>query len=286
MTPRIPALNTFSAIKKEIAEIMICYFDGMDDNLYVTEIGHSKLKVTRVIDPRIREEYLLHMVISGCCKFCEFDVPSQSALLISRNVKHSFSADPGFEHYWIGFGGKLASKMLIDHQRPADKHAHLQFSSFPFVQDLLALAFTRCCETSNEQIAISTLNACFGLLSNKHTQISKPNDIDRAIRFMENNYHRKITMVQIADHVNLSEKHLCRKFAQKTGIPPQKYLLRIRMEAARQFLLNSDLKVKEIAYSVGYDSPLSLSAMYKQFYGISPVDDRLQNQSQPPSETP
>jgi AraC-like DNA-binding protein len=264
---------------------MICYFDGMDENLYVTELGHSKPSKPRTIEPRIREEYLLHIVINGCCKFCEFDVPSESALLISRNVKHSFSADVGFEHYWIGFGGKLASKLLIDHGLSADKHAHLQFSSFPFVHDLLELAHKRCCETANEQIALSTLNACMGLLSDKQMQISKPNDIERAIRFMENNYHRKITMEQISEYVNLSEKHLCRKFTQNMGIPPQKYLLRIRMEAARQFLLNSDLKVKEIAYSVGYDSPLSLSAMYKQFYGISPVEDRLRNQSQSPSES-
>ena len=258
----------------------------MDKNLYVTEFGYSRVSQKRVIEPRIRKEYLFHIVINGCCKFCEFDVPPQSGLLISKNVKHSFSVDPGYEHYWIGFGGKLASKLLIDHGLSADKHTHLQFSSFPFVGDLLALAYNRCCETSNEQIAISTLNACLDLLSDKQMQISKQNDIERAIRFMKNNYHRKITIEQIAEYVNLSEKHLCRKFTQKTGIPPQKYLLRIRMEAARQFLLNSNLKVKEIAYSVGYDSPMSLSAMYKQFYGISPVDDRLQNQSQPPSETP
>ena len=264
---------------------MISYFDGMNENLYVTEFGYSRVSQTKVIEPRIREEYLFHIVINGCCKFCEFDVPPQSALLISKNVKHSFSVDPGYEHYWIGFGGKLASKLLINHGLSADKHMHLQFSTFPFVRDLLTLAHNRCCETSNEQIAISTLNACMSLLSDKNKQISKPGDIERAIRFMENNYHRKISMEQIAEYVNLSEKHLCRKFTQKTGISPQKYLLRIRMEAARQFLMNSDLKVKEIAYSVGYDSPLSLSAMYKQFYGISPMDDRLRNQQQTSQDT-
>lgn len=264
---------------------MICYFDGMNKDLHVTEFGHSRISRKNIIEPRIREDYLLHIVVNGVNKFCEFDVPAKSALLIAKNVKHSFYVDPDYEHYWIGFGGKLAPKLLIDHGLPVNKHAHLQFSSFSYVCDLLALAFNRCCQTPDEQVAISTLTACMVLLLDEHTQISKLNDIERAIRFMENNYHRKITMVQIAEHVNLSEKHLCRKFIQQTGEAPQKRLLRIRMVAARQFLLNTDLKVKEIAYSVGYSTPLSFSTMYKQFYGISPMDDRLRNQQQTSQDT-
>lgn len=264
---------------------MICYFDGMNKDLHVTEFGHSRISRKNIIEPRIREDYLLHIVVNGVNKFCEFDVPAKSALLIAKNVKHSFYVDPDYEHYWIGFGGKLAPKFLLDHGLAVDKHVRLQFSSFSYVCDLLALAFNRCCETNDEQIALSTLTACLVLVLDEHTQISKLNDIERAIRFMENNYHRKITMVQIAEHVNLSEKHLCRKFIQQTGEAPQKRLLRIRMVAARQFLLNTDLKVKEIAYSVGYSTPLSFSTMYKQFYGISPMDDRLRNQQQTSQDT-
>lgn len=53
-------------------------------------------------------------------------------------------------------------------------------------------------------------------------------------------------------------------------MPPQKYLLKVRMERARELLLTGDMTVAETADSVGYTSPLTFSQMYKKYYGISP----------------
>jgi len=48
----------------------------------------------------------------------------------------------------------------------------------------------------------------------------------------------------------------------------------VRMEKARDLLRETDLKVKEVAYSVGYTSLLGFSEMYKRHFGISPSFDR------------
>lgn len=58
------------------------------------------------------------------------------------------------------------------------------------------------------------------------------------------------------------------------GEPVGTFIVRTRTEAAARLLRYSDLPVAEIAYRIGYASPSSLSKVFRQFYGISPLDYR------------
>lgn len=252
----------------------VCYFDGECRELYITELGHSKTKEEKIVNVRVREEYLLHIVVSGVCRFCEFDVPCGNALVISSGLKHHFSVDRGYEHYWFGFGGEKAAELLNEYGIDTNRHVLLPVHNFNYVCDLLELSLKYCLAEKNEQTAVLTLKTCLGLLEQNKKQTGNASDVERATRFMQNNYHRGIRMSDVADHINVSEKHLCRLFVQRLGIPPQRYLIDIRMKKARELLLSTDLRVKEVSHSVGYPSQLNFSAMYKKYYGISPVFER------------
>lgn len=252
--------------------VHILRFDGEREDLYVTEFGHHRVDRVKTVGPRVRREFLLHFVVTGECCFSDFTVPAGDAFFIARGVRHSFSIAPGYEHFWIGFGGSGAEKLL--EAWGVDPRCHCSFPGGATVaQALLALGYDRCRQKLGERSALSTLMGVLPLLVAKKPVVW--NDVQRAKRFMDNNYYERITMLQVADYVSLSEKHLCRKFRRVYGLPPQKYLLQVRMEKARKLLRESELMVKEVAQSVGYESLLGFSEMYRRYFGISPSLDRL-----------
>ena len=58
------------------------------------------------------------------------------------------------------------------------------------------------------------------------------------------------------------------------GEPIGTFIVRTRTEAAARLLRHSELPIADIAYRIGYSSPSSLSKVFKQFYGISPLEYR------------
>jgi YesN/AraC family two-component response regulator len=61
-------------------------------------------------------------------------------------------------------------------------------------------------------------------------------------------------------------------FKQETGESPINYLIKIRMEKAKELLVKEELSVKEIANSVGYQDAYHFSKLFKKYTGNSPSD--------------
>ena len=78
-------------------------FNKDNSYFYLTEFGYNYLIKHRNEPPRIRNDYLLHIVIKDTLHFSAFDVPEGKALLICKGQKHHFNVSPGYEHYWFGF---------------------------------------------------------------------------------------------------------------------------------------------------------------------------------------
>ncbi|MEM1359354.1 MAG: helix-turn-helix domain-containing protein, partial [Bacteroidota bacterium] len=72
----------------------------------------------------------------------------------------------------------------------------------------------------------------------------------------------------------LSRSQLGRKVKALTGQSPAVYLRALRLQKARQLLLQSSLSIKEIAYDVGFSNPAYFSSSYSEVYGESPSKTR------------
>ena len=249
---------------------MIHFFEGENDGFYITEYGHSVVEKTRVIGPRVRNGYLLHIVISDVCRFSEFDVTGGEALLIAKNKKHDFTVNARYEHFWFCFDGDNVTKLLSVFDIADNRHIHFYISDFERVKDILFTTFAELHKTKSEVAAKSALLSVLPYMREKDG-VGRT-DVMRAKLFIERNYRHKISMCDVAKHIAISEKHLCRKFKREFGIPPQKYLINVRMERANELLRSGEMTVGEVADSVGYDSPLTFSQMYKRHFGIPPRD--------------
>lgn len=96
--------------------------------------------------------------------------------------------------------------------------------------------------------------------------------VNRIINYLNDNYEHKISLEQIAHNMYLSPVYISKIFKEETGESPINYLIKIRLEKAKDILLNTDnASIKHIANRVGYDDVYHFSKLFKKYYGISPL---------------
>jgi len=68
--------------------------------------------------------------------------------------------------------------------------------------------------------------------------------------------------------------HFCKVFHKATGLRFTDYVARMRLEDARDRLLNPNLRISEIAYDVGFQSLTQFNRTFKRVFGQSPTEFR------------
>jgi len=95
-----------------------------------------------------------------------------------------------------------------------------------------------------------------------------------AVELMEANISEPISQSELAEYVDLSRRQLQRLFQKNVLCTPSRYYLQLRLQRARELLLQSDLSLVEIAVQTGFVSSSHFSKCYKELYGYSPSNER------------
>ncbi|MNI01213.1 putative response regulatory protein [compost metagenome] len=98
--------------------------------------------------------------------------------------------------------------------------------------------------------------------------------VKQACEYMNNNYMHEITLKQIADQAGLSFAYFSTIFKQYTGEAVVGYLNKIRIEQARLLLLETDIKIYEIAEMAGFPSLHYFNRVFKAISGMTPNEYR------------
>ena len=103
---------------------------------------------------------------------------------------------------------------------------------------------------------------------NVETVIAKAQD------YIHNNYHKDLSMEEVAELIDLSISHFCMLFKQVSGYTFLEYLTKIRMDKAKYILKNSNVKVYQVAPLVGYQDPRYFTQVFKKITGMTPSEFR------------
>ncbi|OIQ58474.1 HTH-type transcriptional regulator YesS [Moorella thermoacetica] len=94
--------------------------------------------------------------------------------------------------------------------------------------------------------------------------------IDRASKYIEANFSQDLTLEEVARQVYLSPCYFSKLFKQFKGLNFIDYLTRVRLQAAKELLLNTNLPVAEIAARVGYHDARYFGQVFKKQEGYTP----------------
>lgn len=109
------------------------------------------------------------------------------------------------------------------------------------------------------------------------TILKKPLDkekIQMAQKYIIENLSNTLTIPIIASHVGTNLCYLKKGFKEVFNQTIFEFIQENRMVKAKHLLINGELSITEISQSVGYASLSSFSQSYKNFFGISPMDQR------------
>ena len=95
-----------------------------------------------------------------------------------------------------------------------------------------------------------------------------------AKEYIDNNYDKDLTLTQVAKYIYLSDSYFAHSFKDKFGISPKSYILKVRIEAAKEYLQNTDIKVSEIAKLVGFSSQQRFNDIFRKYENLTPLNYR------------
>jgi AraC-like DNA-binding protein len=95
-------------------------------------------------------------------------------------------------------------------------------------------------------------------------------------KIIENLGNSDFSIDGLAKEVGLSRSVLSTKIKENFDMTPIELINTIRIQAARELLLNSNMNISEIAYKTGFNDPKYFSRAYKKQTGKSPTQERQQ----------
>lgn len=209
-------------------------------------------------------------------------IDSNQGIFLYPSVPHEYYAleDP-WEVDWITFGGSQLEQIL----------QHLGFYEcgiFRINQGEHLLAKIR--QILNTALSGSILKSLecssliYELLIDVYKNTSQRSEdsmegqhlkLQPVITYIEENYHKSLTLQEMADTIRVSPQHLCYLFKTILKIRPFEYLNHLRITQSKELLINRrELQIKEISALTGFDNVNYFCYLFKKLEGVSPGDFR------------
>lgn len=217
--------------------------------------------------PLVRRSYtIIHYVLEGkgVMHLDGTDLPVHAGQAFLLLPGHAFSCTADMEDpwtlRWVGFNGQLAHS----------------FSQLPPVFDVpegmlpSLIEFEENHEFLAYQLAGDLFQLYSALIPNKNI---KPNYAQYVMDYVQASYMEKISVEAIAAQMGLCRRHLYQQFKKETGLTIQGYILKVRIQEAKQRILQG-YSIKETAYLCGFNDVANFSKLFSREEGESPKEWR------------
>ncbi|NEW06385.1 ABC transporter substrate-binding protein [Paenibacillus sp. SYP-B3998] len=95
--------------------------------------------------------------------------------------------------------------------------------------------------------------------------------LDRTKAYIDSHYHENLNIEQLARMAEISPKYYVDLFKKTYGKSTIDYVTEVRVNSAKQFMVQSDARLRDIAHQVGYNDEFYFSRKFKQEVGVSPT---------------
>lgn len=112
-----------------------------------------------------------------------------------------------------------------------------------------------------------------------------PAELVRVKKYMDQNYGKKIGLNELADVAGFTKYYLSRLYKKYYNENIMDYLIRLRMDKAKELLEKSELSVKQISIQVGFTEPNYFTWTFKKINGDTPLKYRQEHRAEQESES-
>lgn len=204
-------------------------------------------------------------------------IEAGQAFLLFPNVWHRYHpiSEQGWDENWIGFNGEVAKRIMDGFFSP--EKALIRIGHDQELLDLIrsVTSLMQQPTAGYQQLmaarAMEVLaHARLRSLSYRSTDREVSRKVQEARSYLLDHSAEQVDMNDLARRVGLSYSRFRFVFKESTGTSPLQYHLDIRLNKARELLLQSDLSITEIADRIGFSDVFYFSRLFKKKKGCSP----------------
>lgn len=197
-------------------------------------------------------------------------------------VSQRHQASPSWEHRWLLFQPQQHWQAILDWPQVGDGIYHIHIDKRADIKQ--AADFLE--QINNTQLPTEPLNLQYQytLLEQllirarcllAETEVVKSDErIEQACLYMKQHITQKFAVADVATHCNVSPSRLAHLFKEKTGSSLKNWANDLRLQTAREQLLESNSSISSIAASIGYADQAQLAKAFKKNFGCSPSEFR------------
>lgn len=258
------------------------------ENVYVTHIGYYPRAKFHFRDRQTGAPE--HIII-----YCEegggwiriagekFALSKKQALIIPASTPHVYAADKQFPWsiYWIHFAGRhmeryasITGRILNTEEGPENNH-RFRIDLFESIFQNLSNGYLSD-NLEYSSVCLQHFLASFMYVPqfNRLLTTGEQDVVSSSISYMKNHLEDKLTLADIAGSVNYSPTYFGAIFKERTSFSPIEYYNQLKIQRSCSLLQFTDLKIKEIAFKLGYYDAFHFSKAFVHEMGISPREYR------------
>lgn len=235
---------------------------------------------------RILDEYQISYITKGRgileTKTHQYEIVAGTAFLILPGQWHRYKPDPstGWDEYYIGFQGTYVAQIF---NQPFYRKSG---SAFKVGHNIMLLSsFKDIIEKVKgehpgfqQQIAGRVMNILGEIVAVVKNQEFEGKEIEKRIRKAQFDIRERLdqplNLEEFAEQYQMSYSYFRKLFKTYTGFSPAQYHLQLKLQKARDLISSTNMSVKEIAFSLGFESQFHFSKIYKKKFGFSPNKTR------------
>ncbi|NJN25527.1 MAG: AraC family transcriptional regulator [Cyclobacteriaceae bacterium] len=211
-----------------------------------------------------------------------YTIAPGSVFIILPGQWHRYKPDQstGWDEYYIGFRGSYANNIFRHEffvQNRGGYGVGHNLTLLHCFEDIIEKS-VREHPGYQQQIAGRIMSIIGEIIATVKNQEFEGKGIEKRIKEAQFDLRERlgqsIKMEAFAEGYGMSYSYFRKLFKTYTGLSPAQYHLQLKLQKARDMLSTSDKTVKEIAFSLGFESAFHFSKIYKKKYGLSPGKSR------------
>lgn len=264
----------------------VCGFAHIKPDIHYPPIGHPSGYFFTWERGRVMDEYQINYITEGSgiieTRLGTFPVIPGTIIVIKQGEWHRYkpTKEIGWKEHYVGFQGIYADHIFstgfYKETKPViqigfqDEILKAFYNIFDIVRDE---------KSAYQQVASGMLIQLLGsIISSVKNKDFEGKDIERKIRkariYFREHLDKNIDVEKLADELNIGYSYFRRMFKKFTGISPVQYHLMLRLQRAKDLLVSTEMSVKEIALSLGFQSIFYFTRIFKKKMGMPPTEFR------------
>jgi AraC-like DNA-binding protein/quercetin dioxygenase-like cupin family protein len=270
-------------------------FDMLDMDLRVLRIVKLKYLQGCYIDKHRHDFFQYIHILNGCGKISIatelYHAKQGETYLVPNGVEHQIisNKEKGFETVDLKFKvNNLAVKEDLMKLPYRFTNESINKSIYILIENIInellhkKLYYKEVVQNKIEILLLYILRDCFlnnevdvdNNINNETIQetIDFKNDPYKLLDYINNNVNIKIPIYNLAKINGFNEAYFCTLFKEKFGMSPLQYINVVKINKAKEYILNSNLNISQIAYKIGFDNLHYFSRIFKKIVHISPSE--------------